>query len=253
MYDGFWRRLGNKQKGSYFCCMSNVQIQVNCPYCQGSKVVKNGKKKTGQQNFLCRQCGKQFQYAYAKKGSNPAIKQLIVRMLIRNVGIRDSAWILGVSLGCVLACLKSFSFILQWKPRLKAYKTVQIDEFWTYVGRKKNKLWLIYAYSPDSDEILAIQWGKRDIKTVRKLYEQLKNLDIDRFYTDDWNAFAAVLPKEKHTIGKEFTKHIEGINTCLRARNRRCVRRTTCFSKKKENHIRLMNQIILNRNYHHTL
>jgi insertion element IS1 protein InsB len=30
--------------------------------------------------------------------------------------------------------------------------------------------------------------------------------------------------------------NIEGVNTSLRARNRRWVRKTTCFSKKEENH-----------------
>ncbi len=92
------------------------------------------------------------------------------------------------------------------------------------MGSKKNKLWLIYAYSPDSNEILAIQWGKRDIKTAQKLYQQLKDLEIEQFYTEahavaiDWKAFAAVLPEEKHTIGKEFTKHIEWLPHGLRSK-----------------------------------
>ncbi len=101
------------------------------PLLQRLKSSQKREKKTGQQNFRCGQCGKQFQYEYTKKGANPAIKQLIVRMLIRNVGIRDSACISGVSLGCVLACLKSFAFCRQWKLRLNAYKNVQLDEFWT--------------------------------------------------------------------------------------------------------------------------
>ncbi len=198
--------VGHK-KGSYFHCMSQIQVKVNCPHCQSTKIVENGKKKTGRQNFLCRQCGKQFQHDYVKKGANPAVKQLIVNMLLRNVGIRDSACILGVSPGCVLSCLKNFAFQLQWKPRLNAYKNVQADGFWTCVGTKKNKLWLIYAYSPDTDGILAIQWGKRDTKTVRKPYAQLTSIEIERFYTDNRKAFAAVLPQGKHPVGKEFTKH----------------------------------------------
>ncbi|QMU28136.1 hypothetical protein HUW48_08800 [Adhaeribacter radiodurans] len=48
--------------------------------------------------------------------------------------------------------------------------------------------------------------------------------------------------------GKAYTKNIEGVNTCLRARNRRFVRKTTCFSKKKENHMTSLNIMFNYRN-----
>jgi hypothetical protein len=34
--------------------------------------IKNGKKKNGVQNLLCRCCGKQFLSDYRKKGATPA-------------------------------------------------------------------------------------------------------------------------------------------------------------------------------------
>jgi transposase-like protein len=51
-----------------------VLTKVNCPHCQGTKVVKNGHKKDGTQNFLCKPCGKQFQQAYRYKGADPKTK-----------------------------------------------------------------------------------------------------------------------------------------------------------------------------------
>lgn len=38
-------------------------------------------------------------------------------------------------------------------------------------------------------------------KTVSKLYQKLKYLNCT-FYTDDWESFSKILPKEKHLIGK---------------------------------------------------
>ena len=35
-------------------------------------------------------------------------------------------------------------FIL--KPKQTHYDCLEVDEFWTYVGNKKNRKWLIYAY-----------------------------------------------------------------------------------------------------------
>jgi IS1 family transposase len=64
----------------------------------------------------------------------------------------------------------------------------------------------------------------------------MKNLKIDEVCTDAWSSFEKVFQNENHKIGKEFTRNIEGVNNSLRARNRRFVRKTTCFSKKEENH-----------------
>ncbi|TAF34527.1 MAG: IS1 family transposase, partial [Cytophagales bacterium] len=45
-----------------------------------------------------------------------------------------------------------------------------IDEFWSYVGhKKKGKRWLIDAYAPETDEVLAYVIGNRGIKTVKKI------------------------------------------------------------------------------------
>ncbi len=74
--------------------------------------------------------------------------------------------------------------------------------------------------------------GKRSTTSVQHLMLLLKHIGIDFFLTDNWEAFKTVLPYEKHPIGKQFTKAIEGVNTWFRTRLRRLVRRTVCFSKK---------------------
>ncbi len=47
--------------------MCEITTKVNCPHCQSAKVVKNGHKKDGTQNFLCKSCGKQLQSMYKKR------------------------------------------------------------------------------------------------------------------------------------------------------------------------------------------
>ena len=238
--------------------MFEVHIKINCPHCQSSKIVRNGKKKNGSQNLLCRCCGKQFQPAYQYKGANPAIKQLIIRLLERNTGIRDIEQVLQVSRNCALRALLRHGNAMQITPVHQYYRSVQIDEVWSFVGKRKTgKYWLFYAYSAEYDEILAYTCGSRSAQTVRTLLKKLKKVDIAQYCTDHWKAFAKVLPPEKHRMGKAYTKNIEGVNTCLRARNRRLVRKTTCFSKKKENHIASLNTMFNYRNQtktkHHTL
>jgi insertion element IS1 protein InsB len=61
-----------------------------------------------------------------------------------------------------------------------------------------------------------------------------------------------VPPPEKHLVGKACTRGTEGVNLCLRTRNRRIARKTACFSKKEQNHYNAMRLIFYYRN-HHTL
>jgi len=60
----------------------------------------------------------------------------------------------------------------------------------------------MYAYAPETDEVLAYVIGSRGIKTVKKLYQLLKNLVIDEYCTDNWTAFVRVFSQENHQIGK---------------------------------------------------
>ncbi|KAA6304615.1 hypothetical protein EZS27_043737, partial [termite gut metagenome] len=53
--------------------------------------------------------------------------------------------------------------------RKSYYERLEVDEFWTYVGNKSKKYRLIYAYERQSGEIVAYVWGKRDLKTAKRL------------------------------------------------------------------------------------
>jgi IS1 family transposase len=86
---------------------------------------------------------------------------------------------------------------------------------------KKKKVWLLYAYCQQTDEVLAFTIGKRNSKTVRNLLLKLKALEIDRYLTGKRNAFSRELPYYQHLIGKQFTKAINGVNAWFRIRIRR--------------------------------
>jgi IS1 family transposase len=137
------------------------------------------------------------------------------------------------------------------KPKQTHYDCLEIDEFWTYVGKKKDKIRLIYAYHRESGEIVAFVWGKRDLKTAKKLRDRIKRLGIscDRIATDDWESFLSAFGEDRHEVGKEYTVGIEGNNCRLRHRIRRAFRRTCCFSKKLFNHWKAFNMAFFYINY----
>jgi transposase-like protein len=148
--------------------MCEIAIQVNCPYCKGTNVKKNGHKKNGNQNFLCHPCKKQFQFVYTYKGANPRNKQLVRSMTMNGSGIQDIQRVLGLSLVWILFILRNWFKQLDEPIVNGHFKRVQIDEMWTFVKhRKKGKRWLwrqplLYAYDACSGKILAFHLGKRN-------------------------------------------------------------------------------------------
>ena len=137
-------------------------------------------------------------------------------MLVRNCGIRDISEITGCSRYKVQKVLKiSQHHVL---PEKNHYDTLEIDEIRTFVGSKKNKVWLIYAYDRGSDEIVTYAWGKMDITTVRELEARLNALNVTHgnIAMDKWQGFVEIFGSEKSNPGKKYTMGIEGNNYRLR-------------------------------------
>ena len=228
-----------------------INIELNCPHCHSDNIVRNGKKYNGPQNYLCKACRKQFisnnERTYI--GTIKWITLLVKMMLVRGIGVRDVSIILNISIKKVLDILKNSHYEI--KPKKKHYNTLEVDEFWTYVGKKKNKIWLIYAYNRETGEIVAYVWGKRDSKTATKLRKRLKRLGItyDRIACDGWDSFLSAFKEDELLIGKKHTVGIEGNNCRLRHRLRRVFRKTCCFSKKLKNHWKAFDMVFYYINY----
>jgi IS1 family transposase/transposase-like protein len=215
-----------------------ITITLHCPSCQGTSIKKNGKKSYGKQNYFCKNCQRQFigDHALTYKGWHSELIHKILLMLVRGVGIRDIAEIEKISIKKVLSTLVNSNHVL--KPKRNHYDSLEVDEFWTYVGNKKNRKWLIYAYHRASGEIVAFVWGKRNTKTAKLLRSKLSELGVsfDTVYSDGLEAFKVAFASDNHEAGKKNTVGIEGNNCRLRHRIRRAFRKTCCFSKKELNH-----------------
>lgn len=214
--------------------MYEIKFKVQCPHCESPNIVKNGTKITGKQNFLCKGCRKQFQFAYQYQGADPGVKKQVISSLIHGSGIRDCSAVFKISQATVLRTIIRKAEGCQLIPRQKHYGRIILDELYSFVHSKDKKVWIFYAYSADTKEILAFTMGKRNIRQLRFLMLKIKHLkiNVDYWCTDAFDGFKAVLFRYNHLIGKEFTKAIEGRNTCIRARLARFQRRSTKFSKK---------------------
>jgi len=109
--------------------------------------------------------------------------------------------------------------------------TSELDEMWSYVGKKAEPRWLWHAIDHHSGAVLAYVFGRRTDEVFLQLQELLEPFGIKRFYTDGWGAYERHIAPEQHTVGKAHTQRIESKHINLRTRLKRLVRRTICFSK----------------------
>ena len=123
--------------------------------------------------------------------------QRILLMPIRGPCIRDICEIEGISAKKVLSVLVNSNKIIT--PKHHYYPTLEVDEFWAYIGNKQEKHWLIYAYDRETKEIAAYVWGKRDMKTAMKLRQKLLELGVEFgcVCSDNWDSFAGAFRNDK--------------------------------------------------------
>jgi len=112
----------------------------------------------------------------------------------------------------------------------------EIDEMWSFVGKKSNQRWLWHAIERKSGSVLAYVLGERKDEVFLKLKVLLEPFGIKNFYTDDWGAYERNITKAQHFIGKKDTQKIERKHLTLRTRIKRLARRTICFSKLEKLH-----------------
>jgi insertion element IS1 protein InsB len=112
----------------------------------------------------------------------------------------------------------------------------EVDEMWSYVGKKKTPRWLWHAIDHRSGQVLAYVFGRRKDEVFLKLKALLEPFGITRYYTDYWGAYTRHLDADEHQPGKRNTQQIERKHLTLRTRIKRLVRKTICFSRSTQMH-----------------
>ncbi|MBK8191897.1 MAG: hypothetical protein IPK76_01270 [Lewinellaceae bacterium] len=104
---------------------------------------------------------------------------------------------------------------------------------WSFVGKKKNQVWLWWVEEALSGEVIAFTFGRRTHATFRHLKKLLTNAGIapDEWLTDQWGAYQDGLTHEKRTEDKVELQSLERKHLTLRTRIKRLTRKTICFSK----------------------
>ena len=234
-----------------------------CPRCGSRQYKQNGRIHTGKQNHKCRACGRAFVLVPENHVITEEQRAVIERLLLERISLRGICRVIGVGLRWLLYFMAerftaapehlyvqstagNQSVLLQ---RLEA----EVDELWSFVGRRANRQWVWIAMDAPTRQILAFHVGDRSRQSAQALWEKIPRgyQAQATFYTDCYEVYKGVIPPAQHRAIPKVarkTNHVERFNCTLRQRVSRLARATLSFSKKLANHIGAIRYFICDYN-----
>lgn len=70
---------------------------MNCPECNSTQIVKNGRTHYGKQRFRCQECGRQFVEHPTRQPIEEETRALIDKLLLERLALAAIARVTGVS------------------------------------------------------------------------------------------------------------------------------------------------------------
>jgi insertion element IS1 protein InsB len=119
---------------------------------------------------------------------------------------------------------------------VRTVAAAELEEMWSFVGRKQHPRWLWGALDPHTGRMLAYVFGRREDQALLQLKALIAPFGIRRYYTDGWGAYHRHLAPHQHVVGKRRTQQLERKHLTLRTRIKRLVRKSICFSKSVQMH-----------------
>lgn len=205
-----------------------------CPRCESTQISKNGRHH-GKQNYICLHCGRQFVEFYTSKGYSDDVKQLCLKMYLNGMGFRGIERVTGINHNTIINWVKQAGLNLPDAPESDEIPEIaELDELQTFIGSKKNKIWLWTAVNHGASGILAWILGDRSAETFKQLWKIVRGWQSFWYVTDGYVIYPMFINELDHLVSKTYMTRIEGENTRLRHYLARLHRKTLCYSKSKE-------------------
>lgn len=115
-------------------------------------------------------------------------------------------------------------------PNIQADAVYEVDEIKTFVGNKRNHIWIAYAINRKDKSIASFSVGARTNETLNKVICKLTN--AKQIYTDKLRQYKTLINPSIHKTTNRGTNHIERHNLTIRTHIKRLTRKTICFSRK---------------------
>ncbi len=207
---------------------------MKCPKCNSSEIVKNGRRKQ-RQSYKCKYCGRQFLESYRSWRYSDDVKQLCIKMYLNGMGLRGIERVTEIHHTTVMHWIREAELQLPDAPESEEIPEVtDLDELQTFVGNKRNKLWIWTAVNHKQAVILAWVIGDHSGATFKYLWNLVHCWHCFFYVTDGWSVYPMFIEEQDHIVNKTYMTRVEGENTRLRHYLDRLHPSSLCYSKSVE-------------------
>lgn len=201
---------------------------MKCRHCSES-CIKKGKTRD-YQRYQCIVCKKYQQETY-RYNSYLVNDSEFIRFLKEGLGIRSMGRLFQISNSTVINRILKIAQRLKKQTPIVFGQTYEVDELFTYVGNKYNRICIAYSLNPQTREVIDFIVGRRNKTNLMKITSTLLLSDAKQIVTDKLNIYKELIPNEIHSTKHRGINRIERQNLTLRTHLKRLNRRTICYSK----------------------
>ena len=221
---------------------------MHCPKCDSSPRKKNGFRR-GKQSYKCNNCSCQYVAHPQPQGYPLEVKQVCIKMYLNGMGIRGISRVTEISHTAILNWIQEAGESLSDEPQDSEIPEItEIDELQTYIGRKKDQLWIWTVVNYKKPGIILWATGDRSHSTFERLWQIIKCWRSFWYVTRTrmrsvpsavwsganaprWKVYPMFIEPEDHLVCKTYMTRVERENTRLRHYLARLHRKTLCYSK----------------------
>jgi insertion element IS1 protein InsB len=205
---------------------------MNCQYCKGICQKKGLYKAV--QKYRCGQCYKYQRFSYRNRKYNNLIDERIKELNRESVGISSISRLLRIPKSSVQRRIRFMNDKVTPPLLSETNQVYEMDELYTFIGRKTNPCYVLYAINRKTKQVIDCVIGGRTKENINIIVQKLLSLTPKRIYTDKLNIFGALIPASVHRTFQYRTNCIERKNLTIRTHLKRMGRKTICYSKSKE-------------------
>lgn len=208
---------------------------MKCINCSGPNLIRKGRSGI-KQRYKCKTCGKYQQDIYTYQRYDSKDDSQIKLLNAEGVGIRSMSRILGYSKRTIIRRILYLANIVVKPVYLEYDQVYEVDEMWTFVGKKNPSCfsWITYAMNRKTNEIIDVAFGSRSKKNLKQVIDKVKALSPRKIVTDKLNTYPNLVKPNNHDTGRYSNNHIERGNLTLRTHLKRLFRKTICFSRSQK-------------------
>jgi len=145
-------------------------------------------------------------------------RAVIERLLLERISLRGIFRAIGVGLRWLLYFMtERFTAApehLYVQPSARTKRVLlqrleaEVDELWSFVGRKANRQWVWIAMDPTTRQIIAFHVGDRSRQSAEALWRKLPTgyQEQAMFYTDCYEVYKGVIPPAQHRAITEMAR-----------------------------------------------